>query len=279
MPTAHDIPALLRHYGLRPQKKLGQNFLIDDAALRKVVEAARIKPDQAVLEIGPGLGSLTCLLAENAARVVCVELDQQLIRPLEEILGPYPNVEIVSGDILRLDPARLMRADESWLVVANIPYYITSALIRHLIETSLPPETLVLTVQLEVAERICAQAGEMSLLALSVQVYGQPTIVGRIPAGAFYPAPQVDSAVIRVVLHSQPVVPDTQLPLFFRLAKAGFSQKRKTLRNALSGGMRWSTGETEALLSRAGIEPMRRAETLSLGEWKTLVEAVGGLEQ
>jgi 16S rRNA (adenine1518-N6/adenine1519-N6)-dimethyltransferase len=269
-----DLSALLRRYGLRPQKKLGQNFLVDEAALRWIVEAAQIQPGQSILEIGPGLGSLTCFLAEAAGRVVCVELDPALIHPLEEILGPYPNVEIVSGDILRLDPSQLMGGKEPYLVVANIPYYITSALVRHLIETAQPPEALVLTVQLEVAERICAQAGQMSMLALSVQVYGQPQIVARIPAEAFYPSPQVDSAAIRVLLYPEPVVSRPQLPLFFRLAKAGFSQKRKTLRNALSGGMRWSTGEAEALLGRANIDPMRRAETLSLEEWKRLVEVL-----
>jgi 16S rRNA (adenine1518-N6/adenine1519-N6)-dimethyltransferase len=270
-----DIPGLMRRYGLRPQKKLGQNFLVDEAALRRVVEAAQIQRGQAVLEVGPGLGSLTSLLAQAAVRVVCVELDQNLILPLEEILGVYPNVEIVSGDILKLDPGRLMAGSDSYLVVANIPYYITSALIRHLIEAPQPPLSLVLTVQLEVAERICAQAGEMSLLALSVQVYGQPVIVSRIPAGAFYPPPQVDSAVIRVLLHPQPAIPRDRLPLFFRLAKAGFSQKRKMLRNALSAGMRWSPSEAEALLSRSGIDAMRRAETLSLEEWKRVVETAG----
>ena len=271
---APDIPALLQRYGLRPQKSLGQNFLVDEAALRRVVEAAGIQTSQQVLEIGPGLGSLTCLLAERASRVVCVELDQNLLPPLAEVLRPYPNVQIVQGDILALDPSALMSGagQPVYLVVANIPYYITSALVRHLLETSFPPHSLVLTVQREVAERICAAPGEMSLLALSVQVYGSPQIVARIPAGAFYPPPKVDSAVIRVALYASPFFPKAQLPAFFRLAKAGFSQKRKTLRNAISAGMHWSTAQTGELLSAGGIDPMRRAETLSLDEWKRLVE-------
>jgi 16S rRNA (adenine1518-N6/adenine1519-N6)-dimethyltransferase len=270
-----DVPALLQRYGLHPQKSLGQNFLVDEAALLRVVEAAGIQMDQQVLEIGPGLGSLTCLLAERASRVVCVELDKKLLLPLADALQPYPNVRIVQGDILALDPSALMggAGQPAYLVVANIPYYITSALIRHLLETSFPPQSLVLTVQREVAERICAAPGEMSLLALSVQVYGSPQIVARIPAGAFYPPPKVDSAVIRVALYASPFFPKTQLPSFFRLAKAGFSQKRKTLRNALSAGMHWSTAQTGELLSAGGIDPMRRAETLSLDEWKRLVEA------
>jgi 16S rRNA (adenine1518-N6/adenine1519-N6)-dimethyltransferase len=274
-----DIPALLQRYGLHPQKSLGQNFLIDETALRRVVEAAGIQTGQQVLEIGPGLGSLTCLLAERASRVVCVELDQHLLPALAEVLQPYSNVRIVQGDILALDPSALMSdaGQPTYLVVANIPYYITSALMRHLLETSFPPQSLVLTVQREVAERICAGAGEMSLLALSVQVYGRPQIVARIPAGAFYPPPKIDSAVIRVGLYASPVIPAPQLPAFFRLAKAGFSQKRKTLRNALSGGMRWSTTQASELLNATGIDPMRRAETLSLEEWKRLVETTSRL--
>lgn len=277
-----NIPALLHRYALRPKKSLGQNFLVDETALQRVVEAAGIQADQEVLEIGPGLGSLTRLLAGQASRVVCVELDQNLLAPLAEVLQPYPNVQIVHGDILALDPSALMsRAGQtgqpSYLVVANIPYYITSALLRHLLETRFPPQSLVLTVQREVAERICAEPGEMSLLALSVQVYGSPQIVARIPAGAFYPPPKVDSAVIRVALYTEPFIPTAQLPAFFRLAKAGFSQKRKTLRNALSAGMRWSTAQTGVLLNASGIDPMRRAETLSLAEWKALVETIGRL--
>ena len=276
---APDIPALLQRYGLRPQKSLGQNFLIDETALRGVVEAAGIQAGQQVLEIGPGLGSLTRLLAERASRVVCVELDKNLLPPLAEVLQPYPNVQIVQGDILALDPSALMSGAGQlpYLVVANIPYYITSALMRHLLETRFPPQSLALTVQREVAERICAGPGEMSLLALSVQVYGSPQIVACIPAGAFYPPPKVDSAVIRVALYATPVIPSPQLPVFFRLAKAGFSQKRKTLRNSLSAGMRWSTSQASALLSEAGIDPMRRAETLSLEEWKRLVEKTASL--
>jgi 16S rRNA (adenine1518-N6/adenine1519-N6)-dimethyltransferase len=157
-------------------------------------------------------------------------------------------------------------------VVANIPYYITSAVIRHLLESPLKPGRLVLTVQREVAGRITAGPGEMSLLALSVQVYGKPEIVARIPAGAFYPPPKVDSAVVRVDLYPDPLLPDPLLPIFFRLAKAGFSQKRKTLRNALSAGLALPPIEVEALLRSAGVDPMRRAETLSISEWSELAE-------
>jgi 16S rRNA (adenine1518-N6/adenine1519-N6)-dimethyltransferase len=277
METTPDIQALLKRYDLRPRKSLGQNFLVDEAALQRVVDTAEIEPDQAVLEIGPGLGHLTRFLAARALRVVCVELDQALIAPLKEVLADWRNVEIVHGDILSLDPSALMAAGEGiphYQVVANIPYYITSALMRHLLETRLPPDRLVLTVQREVAERICAEPGDMSLLALSVQVYGQPVISGIIPAGSFYPPPRVDSAIIRVRLYPEPVIPEPHRALFFRLAKAGFSQKRKTLRNALSGGMHWSKAQAEVLLRQASIDPMRRAETLDLGEWKAFTMLV-----
>lgn len=271
---ALNVPELLRAYGLRPDKRLGQNFLVDPNALERVLQAAEVDDQASVLEIGPGLGSLTRLLARRAQRVVAVELDARLLPPLYQVLAPYSNVEIVQGDILARDPARLMGA-AGYRVVANIPYYITSALIRHLLEARFKPQRLVLTVQREVAERICAGPGDMSLLALSVQVYGDARIAALIPAGAFYPAPKVDSAVVRVDLDAQPAIPEEDLEAFFRLAKAGFSQKRKTLRNALAGGLHLKPVQASELLETAGIDPMRRAETLSLDEWGKLVAVAG----
>jgi 16S rRNA (adenine1518-N6/adenine1519-N6)-dimethyltransferase len=270
--TVINVPDLLHRYGLRPHKSLGQNFLVDESALLRVVEAAGIEADDEVLEIGPGLGGLTRHLAGRARHVVAVELDSDLLPPLREVLLDYANVRLVQGDILNLDPAALMSFPE-YLVVANIPYYITSALIRHLLEACTRPRRLVLTVQREVARRITASPGEMSLLALSVQLYGQPKIIARIPAEAFYPSPKVDSAVIRTDLYPVPRIPDPDIATFFRLAKAGFSQKRKTLRNALSAGLACQPTEAEQLLNTAGIDPRRRAETLSLEEWGQLVTA------
>lgn len=275
-----DVPALLRQHGLRPDKRLGQNFLIDPAGLERVVEAAGVAENDTVLEIGPGLGSLTRYLAAAARQVIAVELDARLLPALSQVLGPYANVRVVEGDILGFDPADLIAPGtastqgpvETYRVVANIPYYITSAVIRHLLEAEVRPICMVLTIQQEVANRICALPGDMNLLALSVQVYGRPKIAAEIPAGSFYPAPKVDSAVVRVDLYSEPVISNDRLDSFFRLAKAGFSQKRKTLRNSLSGGMRWPKNQTEEILHSAGIDPMRRAETLSLAEWSLLTE-------
>jgi 16S rRNA (adenine1518-N6/adenine1519-N6)-dimethyltransferase len=266
---ALNIRALLKEFDIRPSKGLGQNFLRDGQALEAIVQAADISPQDTVLEIGPGLGNLTRYLALSARSVTAVELDRKLIPALESILNPYKNVHLVQGDILKIDPSTLMEED-GYLVVANIPYYITSAVIRHLLEAGQRPKRLVLTVQKEVAERICALEGKMNLLALSVQVYGSPAIAEVIPAAAFYPAPKVDSAVLCVEIHPQPLIPVPRLEVFFQLVKAGFSQKRKTLRNALSGGLRISTDEAEELLTSAGIEPKRRAETVRLEEWGEL---------
>lgn len=302
LPTPLNVPALLRTHGLTPKKSLGQNFLTDPALLERIVDAGQVTPTDTILEIGPGLGSLTRHLAARAARVLAVELDQHLIPLLREVLTPYPNVQIIHGDILQLDPKTILNDSAiqqinnqqstitnyqlpnhplpPYLVIANIPYYITSAVIRHLLESGHPPTRIVLTIQREVAERICATADrphkadpQMSLLALSVQVYGQPTIVAHIPASAFYPAPQVDSAIVRVDLYPEPRIPAPHLNTFFRLAKAGYGQKRKTIRNAFLGGLGWPKEKVDTLLQAAHLDPMRRAETLTLEEWGHLVNA------
>jgi 16S rRNA (adenine1518-N6/adenine1519-N6)-dimethyltransferase len=272
-----NVVQLLRQYGLRPDARLGQNFLIDETALQRVVQAAEIQPDETVLEIGPGLGSLTRHLALASRGVVAVELDQRLLPVLSQVLQEFPNTMIVAGDILGLNPAELINAPD-YLVVANIPYNITSALIRHLLEAGHRPTRMVLTVQREVAERICATPGAMSLLALSVQLYGEPKIFAHIPAGAFYPAPKVDSSIVRVDLHPSSLLPPPSVEIFFRLAKAGFSQKRKMLRNALAAGLHWQTDQSDELLHSAGIIPQRRAETLSLHEWFALGEAFSAMQ-
>lgn len=270
-----DVPGLLRQYDLRPNKALGQNFLLDESALKRVIEIANVTSQDTVLEIGSGVGSLTRYLARAARCVIAVELDEGLLPPLEYVLKPFPNVRIIQGDILALDTAQLVPTP-GYLVVANIPYYITSALIRHLLESPCQPSRLVLTIQKEVAQRICAAPGDLSLLALSVQVYGHPYIAAHISAASFFPPPKVDSSILRVDLYPTPCIPYPLLDAFFRLSKAGFSQKRKTLRNALAGGLAWSTTQANELLQVAGIDPFRRAETLSLDEWHRLTIAYSG---
>lgn len=266
---AIDPADLLRQYGLRADKALGQNFLHDPVCLQKISEAADIQPQDAVLEIGPGLGSLTRYLGLAARTVTCVELDHDLIPVLKTVLADYSNINILEGDILRFAPAALMKTDD-YLVVANVPYYITSAIFRHLLQAAPRPRRIVLTIQKEVAERICARPGDMSLLALSIQIFGQPKIAALLPAEAFFPAPKVDSAVIRVDISPEPIIPLALLDQFFLVARAGFSQKRKTLRNSISAGLRLTPANAAQLLEQAGVDPMRRAETLSIPEWLEL---------
>jgi len=268
-PIPLDIPYILKQADLRPNKSLGQNFLSDPNILSRIVYMAGVTRSDRVLEIGPGLGSLTRSLAACAQSVTAVEIDKKLFPVLSLIMAGFPNVQLILGDMLKLQPEDIMR-ESGYLVVANIPYYITSALIRHLLESACQPARIVLTVQNEVAQRICASDGDYNLLALSVQVYGKPEIVMKIPSGAFYPPPKVDSAVVRISLYPDPIIPMGELDQFFALIKAGFSQKRKTLRNSLAGGLKKQPVDVENWLKSNGIDPMRRAETLALEEWQTL---------
>jgi 16S rRNA (adenine1518-N6/adenine1519-N6)-dimethyltransferase len=270
-----DARKLLRKHNIRPNRRLGQSFLVDHEALAKVVAAADLTGEETILEVGAGLGALTCRLAESARQVIAVEVDQRLLPLLREVICDYENVRLVSGDILELDLATLI-GDGEYAVIANIPYNITSALIRYLLEAEKPAGQMVLTVQREVAERIVAQPGSLSLLAVSVQIYGKPQIAARIPAEAFYPKPKVDSAVLRVDVHPKPIVVQELLPTLFRLARAGFGQKRKQLRNALTGGLHVSRSVVMEWLERAEIPPKARAQELGLEAWARLAQIVVG---
>ena len=264
---------LLLEYGLEPHKGLGQNFLLDRGALSRIVAAADVQPGDRVLEIGPGLGILTRALAEAGASVVAVELDRGLVELLHEQLAGLEQARIVHQDILKADIGQLM-GDAPYKVVANLPYNITSAALRHALEAKPRPSLLVVMVQKEVAQRIVAAPGEMSLLAISVQFYGRPRIVAHVPAGAFYPRPKVDSAILRIETFPALDIPEDAIPRFFALARAGFAQRRKQLRNTLSKGLGLSTDVVEEGLRRCDIDPRRRAETLSLIEWKRLLQAL-----
>jgi 16S rRNA (adenine1518-N6/adenine1519-N6)-dimethyltransferase len=274
-----DVCSLLRQYDLRPSKGLGQNFLVDPIILEKIVAAANLTPDGTVLEIGAGLGTLTEHLARAAGRVVAVELDERLMPVLHDTLSRFDNVTLVQGDILELDPAALVAPAARYKVVANLPYYITSAVLRHLLEARVRPLRLVITVQREVAERIVARPGEMSLLAVSVQFYGHPQVLFCIKPGRFYPSPGVESAVVRVDVHDAPPVhlDEEDADVFFRVVKAGFAQRRKQLRNALAGGLHLPPGEVEAKLQAVGVDPKRRAQTLSLEEWTRVTQTLKDL--
>jgi 16S rRNA (adenine1518-N6/adenine1519-N6)-dimethyltransferase len=269
-----DLLHTLRRFNFTPKKSLGQNFLFDPVILDRIVAAGEVTANDVVLEIGPGAGSLTRCLAESAKEVIAVELDDRLIPILQYTLADHPNATIIHGDILKTSEVfktSEVSTSEAYKVIANIPYYLTSAIIRHLLESKTKPSLIVLTVQREVAERLCAKPPEMSVLAVSVQVYGEPRIVGNIPARAFYPKPDVDSAIVRIDLFSNsPFADSDATDQFFSIVKAGFSQKRKKLKNALASGLKIKMEEVEEMLSSAGIDSNRRAETLTVEEWKKL---------
>jgi 16S rRNA (adenine1518-N6/adenine1519-N6)-dimethyltransferase len=270
------IASLLRSHGLSPRKDLGQNFLTDPAILSRIVSAADLSPKDLVVEVGAGTGTLTRAVAEAAGRVVALELDRRLVEILQEQLADLPNVDIHHANVLSHPIAGL--GHRGYKVVGNLPYYITSAVLRRFLEAEPRPQILVVTVQREVAERIVASPGDMSLLAVSVQFYGRPRIVMRIRAGAFYPPPKVDSAVVRIDVFEQPTVTLSERcseERFFRVVRAGFSQKRKTLRNSLRGGLGLSAAMVEKALQQAGVDDRRRAETLSLQDWAAVAEALG----
>ncbi len=262
--------SLLDYYQIIPKRSLGQNFLQDVSALDKIVAAADLTSETTVLEIGPGTGVLTERLAQTAKRVIAVELDQRLEPILNAALAPYSNVEVVYADILTTRVSELV-GENDYVVVANVPYYITSPIIRTLLENEHPPRRLVLTMQLEVAERLTAQPGDMSILAVSAQFYAHTQIAVRLKAAMFWPRPEVDSAVVRLDVYDQPQVDVPDARTFFRVVKLGFSQKRKQLKNSLGkDGAAW--------LEQAGIDPRRRAETLNLEEWAALARAAKDAE-
>lgn len=290
-----SLSELLQKYNLRPRKGLGQNFLTDPHHLAKIVEAAELTPRDIVLEVGPGPGTLTQLLAEQADQVIAVELDLNMVALLNSEYSDYTNLTILHADILKtqivpllanhLSPPSPLQPPISptnqpsippptYKVVANLPYYITSAVVRHLLESNPQPSRLVITVQKEVAQRIVAEPGDMSVLAVSVQFYGQPKLVHHIPAGAFYPPPKVDSAVVRIDTYPQRLATVSDVDFFFRVVKAGFSQKRKQLKNTLAAGLRRPSAAVTQALKKANIDPARRAQTLSVAEWGKLAEVL-----
>ena len=268
----HPKEIFARH-NIYPKKSLGQNFLFDTHLLGQIVAAADITATDHVLEIGPGLGALTRELAKSAESVTAVELDNRLMPILRYELAPFRNIQLVHGDILKVDPSAFF--DHPYAVVANVPYYITGAILRHLTSAPLKPNRMVMTMQKEVAERLCAKPGKMSLLAVGVQFYGQPRIVQTIPAGAFWPRPKIDSAVVRVDISAD--APPINEKALFKVAKVGFSQKRKQLKNNLRG-INLTPDQISTAFAQADIDSTRRAQTLSIAEWIILTKAIEAVQ-
>lgn len=258
-----DLRTALKLAGIHPRHDLGQNFLVDAESLNLIIQAAGLSPDDTVLEIGPGLGSLTVKLAEKVKKVIAVESDLKLAH----LLGRYAseNTEIIQSDILQFDFRQLPKG---YKVVSNIPYYLTSKIIRLLVENPNPPQTIVLLIQKEVAERICAKPGNLSVLGLSVQYYGKPEIIDMVGREKFWPSPDVDSAILKISWTGPAFPADPQK--LFRLVKAGFGEKRKMLKNSLAGGLNATDELIGSLLSQAKIAPDRRAQELKVADWGRL---------
>jgi len=265
-----EVRELLKKYGLGAQKSLGQHFLIDENILRKILATANLKSGDTVVEVGPGLGVLTRGLVEKAKKVLAVEKDEELAKVLRGEFWDAKNLEIINEDILRVDAIRF---GADYKVVANLPYYITSKIIRYFLTSEYPPCELILLVQKEVAERIIAKKGKMSLLTISVHFYGRPSLIDIVPRTSFWPAPKVDSVILKIEVDRNFAKKIDDHKRFFRLVKAGFGEKRKTLTNAFVGGLRMEKEEVEKLLGEIGLDKKIRAEDLKLEEWAKIYKA------
>ena len=254
----------------RAKKSLGQNFLVDRRVRAKIVEAADISPGDTVLEVGPGRGFLTKALAERAGRVVAVELDDALIPHLTKALTEHDNIEIVKGDARTIDIDTLVGTVTKYKVVANLPYYAATPIVRRFLETQHKPTTLVVMVQREVGQEMTARPGKMGILSVAIQVYGKPRIVASVPPRAFRPSPNVTSAVVRIDTYAEPLVKFDKAERFFSLVRAAFSAPRKQIHNSLKNGLETGPEEVMTILRNAGISPTRRAQTLSMDEWGDL---------
>ena len=269
---------VLEKHKIRPSKGLGQNFLIDKEVVKKFIEVANLKPNDVVLEIGPGLGVLTQELAKKAGRVIAVEKDPSMVKVLKELSECWNirNIEVVNKDILKINPKYYIIPNTKYKIVANLPFYLTVPVIRKFLESNYQPRVMILIVQKEVGQRICAKPPDMSLLAVSVQIYAKPEIVSYISKNSFWPKPKVDSAIIRIA----PLInADRKLrinaDLFFKIVRAGFSQPRKQLLNNLSKTLKFNKEKTKSWLLKNKIQPIQRAETLKVCDWINLTKSFG----
>lgn len=294
MVALKEVKNSLKKHRLRPSKKLGQNFLIDKTSIRKIIAAADLQPGDVVLEIGPGLGSLTQELAKRVTKVIAVEKDKNMVAILKEQLEclNVRNVQVVLGDILKIEPRSFAKSrgeiENSFKIVGNLPFYLTAPVIRKFLESENPPKEMILVVQKEVAQRICAKPPDMNLLAVAVQFYASPSqisskfararpkIISYISRRSFWPSPKVDSAIIKIVPHNG--TRTVLVPLFFKIVRAGFSQPRKQLANNFSKMLKLDKETVKSWLWKNHIKPEQRAETLSLEDWKNLTKSASGTD-
>lgn len=273
-PVILNIGERLRQAGIKPNKTLGQNFLINPGIYQKILAALQIMPGDTIVEVGPGLGMLTHHLARAGGGIIGIEKDRVLAEYLKKEFPVNSRVEIINKDILKFNPENYKLAAGKYKLAGNIPYYLTSRLLRTVLTDWPRPERIVLMLQKEVAQRICAKPPDMSLLAVSVQFYSKPEIVARVSKGSFYPMPKVDSAIIRLTPHPDHGLSSMDHGQFFRVVKAGFAGKRKQLANNLASAFRIPKAEMEKTLLAAGIAPTRRAETITIKEWQTITNAL-----
>ncbi|WP_070329387.1 16S rRNA (adenine(1518)-N(6)/adenine(1519)-N(6))-dimethyltransferase RsmA [Exiguobacterium aurantiacum] len=281
--TIHRTKAILQRHGFSFKKSLGQNFLIDLNILNKIVDAAELGEASGVLEIGPGIGSLTEQSAKRAQKVVALEIDQRLLPILEDTMAPYPNVHVIHGDALELDIRSIVEREflsegiDDIAVVANLPYYVTTPIIMRLLESRIKFRSLVMMIQKEVAERIGAKPGTKAYgsLSIAIQYYAEASVSFIVPKSVFMPAPNVDSAVITLKMRPRPAVDVEDEAFFFEIARASFAQRRKTILNNLTNHLgKDKKVDLECLLNEAGIDPKRRGETLSLQEFARLADTI-----
>ena len=269
-----QIKDLLKEYRTYASKRLGQNFLIDKTVLRKIIEAADLKPNDMVLEIGPGIGTLTRELAKTARKVIAIEKDPKMIDILKDTTKDFQNVEIIKEDILKMSPESYKLKAKSYKVVANLPFYLTAPVIRQFLETKNPPQEMNLVVQKEVAQRICAKPPDMSILAVSIQFYAKPEIISYISKKSFWPSPKVDAAILKIVPRQFCVPASRQFcEQFFRIVKAGFAHPRKQILNNLSNELKYDKEVVRFWLLKNNIQLTQRAETLTLEDWIKLTKS------
>jgi len=276
------IQNILKKYNFAPNRFLGQNFLIDEKVLKKIIETADIKKGDNVIEIGPGLGVLTQALLAKGANVVAIEKDKDLIPVLEENLQEFLNSggdcgqikKIINEDFLTFNYEKLISdfGGKPYKVVSNIPYYITSPVLRKILSPETKPQEIIFLVQREVAERICAKPGDMSVISVFVQFYGTPSVAEIVKPESFWPAPKVESAILKIVLDRKPALEDDELKSFWRLVKIGFSSRRKTLANNLAAGFHAKPTEVRESLEALGFGDKARAQELSVEDWLKLAK-------